>query len=78
MIKNLARRMLDVLVQTMPERQVERPAPNIYSWNFKRVKGVKIAVINRNGRLWGRMYGVTCDEHVHHYIDSVDSNWVRK
>ena len=78
MIKNLARRMLDVLVQTIPERQVERPAPNVYSWNFKRVKGVKIAVINRNGRLWGQLHGAKCDEHVQHYINSVDFNWVRK
>ena len=78
MIENLERHLLDVLVQTISERQVERPVPNIYSWNFKRVKGVKIAVINRNGRLWGRMYGAKCDEHVSHYIDGVDSNWVRK
>ena len=78
MIKNLARHMLDVLVQTMPERQVERPAPNVYSWNFKRVKGVKIAVINRNGGLWGQLHWAKCDEHVHRYIDSVDSNWVGK
>ena len=78
MIENLERRMLDVLVQTISERQVERPVPNIYSWNFKRVKGVKIAVINRNGRLWGQLHWAKCDEHVQHYINSVDSNWVRK
>ena len=78
MIKNLARHLLDVLVQTMPERQVERPVPNVYSWNFKRVKGVKIAVINRNGGLWRQLHWAKCDEHVQHYINSVDSNWVRK
>ena len=78
MIKNLARHLLDVLVQTISERQVERPAPNIYSWNFKRVKGVKIAVINRNGGLWRQLHWAKCDEHVQHYINSVDSNWVRK
>ena len=78
MIENLERDLLDVLVQTISERQVERPVPNIYSWNFKRVKGVKIAVINRNGRLWGQLHWAKCDEHVSHYIDSVDSNWVRK
>ena len=76
MIENLERHLLDVLVQTISERQVERPAPNIYSWNFKRVKGVKIAVINRNGGLWRQLHWAKCDEHVRHYIDSVDSNWV--
>ena len=78
MIENLERHLLDVLVQTISERQVERPAPNIYSWNFKRVKGVKIAVINRNGGLWRQLHWAKCDEHVQHYINSVDSNWVRK
>ena len=77
---NIIQTLASGLVAALRPKEQQKPAPNVYSWQFSRRKGHSIASINRNGTLWCRLtvFGGKSDQRVRDYINEHDNNWIER